>query len=144
MTWRYPDDRVEYVVVAQPGPGNLRAWDSDEYWWIHCNFFIHVPPKINSHFVTTFLTPEGELRIAVSPSINGSAWLVSFRDEIADQLHNTYYNIFRPYSYLQQREMLHPSSVGVCRLIRYQDLYFLKDISTKRSGQWYWFWIFCS
>ena len=29
ITRRDPADQVEYVTVAHPGPGNLRAWASD-------------------------------------------------------------------------------------------------------------------
>ena len=68
-----PAYRVEYVAVDRPGPGNLWAWDSNVSRWVHCNFVIHVPSKINSNFITTFPNPEGEVPITVSPSINGSA-----------------------------------------------------------------------
>ena len=98
-----PADQVEDVAVDQPSYGNLRAWGSDGSWRVHFNFVIHVPPEINTRFVTTFPTARGELLITVSPSINGSEFLVSFRDELVAQLHTTYSKIFWPYGYRQQQ-----------------------------------------
>ena len=108
-----PAEWVEYVSSTLTSPGNLWVWDYDGSRWVHYNFVIRVPPKINTHFVTTFTTAEGEVLITVSTSINGSARLVSTHDEIVNQLCTTYCEIFRTYIYLRQREMLHYSAVGV-------------------------------
>ena len=104
--------------------------------WVHSIFFIQFPPKVNTHFVTTFTTPKGEVPITVSQSINRSAILVHMHDEIVAQPCTTYRKIFWPYIYLRQWEMLHPSEVGVRWLICCRDEYFIRSISTKRSGQW--------
>ena len=59
MPWRDPADQVKDSTVDQPGPGNMWAWVSNGYQWVHPNFFIYVLLKINTHFVITFTTPEG-------------------------------------------------------------------------------------
>ena len=82
MPRQLPEDRVEDAVVAQSGSGNLWMLDSDGYQWVHSNFFICVPPEINTHFVTSSKTPLGEVPIIVSMSINRIACLVRFRDDI--------------------------------------------------------------
>ena len=117
MPRRDPDDRIEYVAVAQYGPGNLWLWASNGSLWAHSNFFIRIPPKINTHSVTNFTTPEGGVPITVSPPINGSSCLVRFGGEIYVQLRTTYFEIFRPYSYHRQQEIFRSSAVGVCRFI---------------------------
>ena len=43
------------------------------------------------------MTPEGELPITVYPSINVSAYLVSFHDDFSAQPLITYREIFQPY-----------------------------------------------
>ena len=65
----YPYDVVEDVEYTQSGPGNMWEWDSGGSWWVHSNFVIRVPPEINTHFVTTFLTPEGEFPITKDQKI---------------------------------------------------------------------------
>ena len=70
MSLQSTSEQVEDVEVSHIGPSNLWAWASDGYLWIHCNFVIHVLPKINSRFVTTFPTPKLEVPITVSPYIN--------------------------------------------------------------------------
>ena len=102
-------------------------------------FFHSVPPKINTHSITTFLTPKVKVPIFVSPYINVSAWFVSFWNDTVAQPGTTYCELFWTYRYLQQPEMFHPSAVGICRLIPCRYGYFLNGISTKRSGQW-WYW----
>ena len=82
MPQRSPDDLVEDVAFSLHGTGNLQAWDSDGSLWVHSNFVIRVPSEINTHFITTFPTNKGEVLIAMSLYITGSACLVSFRDEI--------------------------------------------------------------
>ena len=47
----------------------------------YSNFFIHIPLKINTHLVTNFLTPEGEVVINVFLYINRSACLVIMHDK---------------------------------------------------------------
>ena len=96
MPLQDPAGLVEYVVVAQTGPGILWEWTSNGSRWVHWNFIINVPPKINTHFVTTFSTPEKEALITVSLSINRSSHLVRFYDEISYQLLTTYPKIFYP------------------------------------------------
>ena len=116
------------------------AWGSDGSWWVHSNFVIRVTLEINTHFVTTFPAPKGEVPIIVSPPINDNARLVSFRDDIVAQSHSTYFDIFQPYGCRRQREMFHPSAVGVCQLICNWHGYIFCGISPKRSGQWrYWY-----
>ena len=88
-------------------------------------FFISFWPKINTHFVTNFMTPRGEVPITVSPSINGSACLDRFRNDIVAQPHTNYRDLFWPNSYHWQQEMFHLSAVGVCWLIRRRDGYLL-------------------
>ena len=123
---------------ALPGPGNLWAWAFDGSWWVYSNFFIHVLPKFKIHFVTIFPTPEMEVLITVSPSINEIDLLVRMHDELFTQLWNTYYKIFWPYSHRWQQEMFHPNAVGVWWFIRHWYGYLFSDISPKHSGQW-WF-----
>ena len=113
MPRKDPSDQVKDVTVYHSGTGNLWACISDGSQWIYCNFVIHVPPKINTRSVTNFPTPDGGVPITVSPSINGSDSLVRFRDDIVPQLRTTYRKISQPYSYRRQREMFHPSVVGV-------------------------------
>ena len=60
MVLRAPSNQVKYDAVSHPGPVILWAWASDGSRCFHSNFFIRVPIEINTHFVTTFLTPEGE------------------------------------------------------------------------------------
>ena len=121
------------------GPGNLGAWDYDGSRWVYSNFFIHVLPEVNTHFVTTFTTTEGEILITMYHSINGSTGLVIINDDIFAQPRTSYLDIFWSYSYHQQRYMLHPSAVYVFRFIRHRGGYLLSRISPKRSGQW-WRW----
>ena len=83
-------DQVKYVAVSQHGLGNLWVCDSNGYWWVNSNFVIHAPPKINTHSVTTFSTPKGEVPVRVSLSINKSAQLISFCNEHVSQLHTPY------------------------------------------------------
>ena len=130
-----PADRGEDVTFSQPGRGSLWAWASDDSRWVNSNFFIRVLPKINTNSITTFPTPKVEVPITLSPSINGSARLVSFCDEPVVQTCTTYCEIFWPYSYCQQLEMFHPSAVGVCQFIHSQDRYFLSGVSPKCSGK---------
>ena len=74
-----------------------------------------------------------------SPSINGSARLVSMHGELVAQQYTNYWEIFWPYIHFWQQDMFHPSAVGVCWFIRCWYWYLLIDISPKWSGQW-WFW----
>ena len=136
---RIPADGFKYVPVDLTGTGNMCACAYDVSQWVHSNLVIRVPPEINTHFVTTFPTTKGEVPITMYPSINQIACLVIMYDEIVDQPHTTYHEIFRPYSYRQQREMFHPSAVSVCWLICFQDRYLLSVIYYKRSRQW-WRW----
>ena len=98
-----PDYWVEDVEATLTGTGNMWAWYFCVSWWVCSKFFIRVSLEINTHFVTTFPTPKGELLITVSLSINVSASLVRMHNNIFSQLFTTYNNIFRPYSYLQQQ-----------------------------------------
>ena len=82
-------DGVEYVEALLTGTGNLRAWDSNGYRWVHFNFVIRVPPEINTHFVTTFLPPEGGVPINVSLYCNVRSCLVSMHDDLSTQLRTT-------------------------------------------------------
>ena len=96
-----PSVGVKDIAVATLlGLVNLWVWVSNDSRWVHSNFVIHVPPETNTHFVTIFLTPRGEVLIAVSPSINKSAHFVKMHDDLVAQLRTTYNEIFRPYIYL--------------------------------------------
>ena len=86
-------------------------------------------------FVTTIPTPKGDVATTLSPSINGSTRLVR-TNECVVQTHSTYCNIFRPYSYRRQRDMLHPCVVGACRFIFH---WFLSSIFLKHVIKW-WCW----
>ena len=94
--------------------GNQWSYASNGFKWFYGNSFIPVPPEISTYFITTFNTPEVEVLINVSPSINRSACLVSMYDDIVVPPRTTYHDIFRPYGYFQQLEMSHPTMVGVC------------------------------
>ena len=94
--WR-PVDQVEDVSVAQPGPGNLWVWASNGSWRVHSNFVIRIPPKINTNFVTTFTTPEGEFPKTVFLSINRRTCLVSMRDKIFAQPRTNDCKLFQTY-----------------------------------------------
>ena len=132
-------NRLKMLNFLNIVPGYLWACVSDGSRCVHSNFVICVPPESNTHFVTTFPTPEGGFLITVSPSINGSSWLVSFRNDHVTQPHTNYHKLFWPYSCRRQLEIFHTSAVGVCRLILHRCGYLLRGISTKRSGQlWYW------
>ena len=102
-----------------PGPDNLWPWPTDGSIWVHRNSVICVPPEINTYFFTTFSTPKVEVPITVSPYINGGAWLVSVNGSVI-QTRSTYCEIFRPYSYIRQQDMFHPSAVCVYYFIRCQ------------------------
>ena len=81
-----------------------------------------------------FPLPKGDFPIIVSPSINKSALLMIINERVVWTRY-TYRKIFRPYSYSQQRDMFHPSTVHVLCLIR---RLLLSGIFTNQSGQW-WF-----
>ena len=125
------------VASPLPGPGNLLVRYYGGYRWVHSNFIIPVMSKINTHFITTFLTSEGEVPIIVSLPINGRAVLVKMYDGIVVQPRTSYCKIFWPYSYCQQREIFHLSTVSVFQLIRCQYVYLLSGISPKQSRQWW-------
>ena len=78
MPRRDPYEQVKYAAVTQPGPGNLWVWDSGGSQWVHSNFFIRLPPKINTHFVTTSPTTRGVSQ-SLFPclSMEALAWLDS-------------------------------------------------------------------
>ena len=82
---RRPYCGVKYVEATLPDPSNLWTWASDGSRWVHSNFFIHISPKINTHFITTFLTPKGKVPITVSLYINFSAWLISMHSDLFAQ-----------------------------------------------------------
>ena len=111
MPQKAPNDQVKDVAVAQPDPGNLWVWASNVSQCINSNFVIHVLPEINTHFVITFMTPEGGSLIAVTSSINRSAWLFSFHDELVAKTHTAYCEIFWPYSCHRLQDMFYPSSL---------------------------------
>ena len=90
-------DQVEDVAHPLPGPVNMWEWPSNGSWWVYSNLVICVPPKIKSRFITTFPTPEGEVPITFSRSINGSASFVSMHKELVSQPCTTYCGIFQPY-----------------------------------------------
>ena len=140
MPHQAPSDQVEDVAVDQRSTGILWEWDSDGSRFVHSNFVICVPPKIKTHFVTTFPTSKGEVLITVSPSTNISALLVSFCKELVDQPPTTYHELFLPHSCCRQWDIFHPSAVDVCQLIHHQDGYLPNNISPKWCGQrWYWY-----
>ena len=56
---------------------NLWAYASDVSWWVHTDAIIFIPSEINTHLVTTLPTPEGNVPITVSLSVNLSVRLVS-------------------------------------------------------------------
>ena len=113
MSQQDPAVQVEYVAVFHPGPGKLLEWASDGSQWVDCNFVIHVRHENNTHFVTIFPTPEGEVSITVPLYTNGSDFLDRFRDEIFAQPPTTYHKIFQPYTYRRKWTMFHRSEVGV-------------------------------
>ena len=130
------------AVAPLPGPGtlpgtvNLWVLASDDSRWIHSNIVICVTPEINTHFVTTLTTPKGEAPITVYLYINGSArlllWMIVFFRK-----RSTYCNNFWPYSCRQERDMFHPSAVGVFWLICF---WLLSTIFTKGGGWWWCSW----
>ena len=73
---RLPSDGVEDIKSPLPGTGNLRAYVSDGSRWIHTDAVIRITSEINNNSVKTLLTPEGDVPITVSPSINVSTRLV--------------------------------------------------------------------
>ena len=99
--------------------GNLWYYASNGSLWVHTNAVILVLPKINTHFFTTLHIPKGDVPITVSPSINGSARLVSI-NECVIRTRSIYCEHFRPYSYSRQQDMFHTSVVGVFQFIRRQ------------------------
>ena len=60
-----------------PQTGNLWHYAPECSQWVHRSSVISPPPEINNNSITTFLTPEVEVVITLSLSINGSACLVS-------------------------------------------------------------------
>ena len=111
--------------------GNMWTYASDDSRWVHNDAVICVPPKINTHFVTTLPTPKVDISITASLSINGSARLVSMNECIV-QTRSSYRELFRPYSYNRQRDMFHPIMIVVFWLIQ---ILLLRIILPKRSGQ---------
>ena len=103
--------------------------------WVHTDAVIHVPTKINTHFVTTLPNPKVYAPITVSLSMTLSDLLVSI-NEHAIQTRSTCHELFRPYMHSQKRDIFHPSAVGVCLLIHRK---LLSGIFPKRNGQW-WCW----
>ena len=65
--------------------GNLCHYAPDSSRWVHRNAVICVMTKINTHFVTNFTNPKGEVPITVSPSINGSACLFSVNERFVQK-----------------------------------------------------------
>ena len=53
------DEQVKDFSVSHTCPDNLWAPASDGSLCINSNVVIRIPPKINTHFVITFLTYEG-------------------------------------------------------------------------------------
>ena len=58
---------------------NLLPYDTNGSWWVHLNA-VSPPFKINTHFITMFLTTNGYFSITVSSSINGSNNLVNVNE----------------------------------------------------------------
>ena len=129
-----PDSRTTLQNI------NLWRYSHDGSIWVHRNSVICVPPEINTYFFTTFSTPKVEVPITVSPYINGGAWLVSVNGSVI-QTRSTYCEIFRPYSYIRQQDMFHPSAVCVYYFIRCQfwhsefSEYFIPD---RDHTSYYW------
>ena len=63
----FPDISVPPDCSTTLQTCNLWRYDPSGSWWFHRNSVIYVPPEINDHFITTFLTNEVELPITVSP-----------------------------------------------------------------------------
>ena len=99
--------------------GNLWNYTLNGSWWFHTNAVIRVLPKINTCFLTNIPTPKGDFLITMSPSINVSANLVSINERVIRSRSN-FRELFRPFKYIQQQDMFHPSVVRVFRLIRRQ------------------------
>ena len=58
------------------------AYGSNGSLWVRTIVVICVTPKINTHFVTTIPTPEGDLPIRVSPFIKGSSHFVIMNERV--------------------------------------------------------------
>ena len=106
--------KYNYITILHTSYLWAYYWDGSQ--WFHTDAVIFLMPKINTHFVKTFMTPKGDFPITVSPSINGSAWLVSM-NECFFQTRSSYHELSIPYSYNRQRDMFHPSVVGFFQVI---------------------------
>ena len=82
--------------------GNLWRYAPDGSRWVQKNCVIRVPPKIYTHFIIIFPTPEEGVPITMSPSINGIAFLFSIHNELVSQPRTNYCNLFQPYNYFLQ------------------------------------------
>ena len=111
-------------------------WSSDGYSWAHCNFVIHILPKINTNFVTTFLNLGGKSPVTVYQSINVSARLVRFWDELVSQPHTTYRKIFQIFNKRLQWVMFYTSFDDDCRFIHTQAGYLFISIYLKQIIRW--------
>ena len=97
--------------------------------WVHTDAIIRVPPEINNDFITTLTTTKGDDLITIYLYINGSVQFVSMNERVV-RTRSTYHELLRSYSYRQQIDKFHPIVIH-CQ--------FTRSIFTKRSGQW-WFW----
>ena len=78
--------------------GNICRYAPNGSKWVHRHAVLCILTEFKTHFSTTFTISEGELRITVSPSINGSTCLVSVNEHYV-RMCSTYRKLFRPYSY---------------------------------------------
>ena len=84
--------------------------------WIQSNAVIHVPPEINTYFITTLPNFKEYVPITMSPSTNGIYRLVKMNERVV-RTKSTYHELLRTCSYIQQRHMFHPSIVCVLQFI---------------------------
>ena len=79
--------------------------------------------------------PRDMFQSNMSSFFNSGTYLVGV-NECIFQMCSYYRELFRPYTYNQQWDMFHPSTVGVSRLIYHQ---LFRGIFPKQSGN-YWCW----
>ena len=144
VSWWYsvtailPDITIPLDYSTTLHTSNIWNYAPNGSRWVHRNAVIRFTPNINTHLVTTFWTPKGELPITMYQSIDESTHLVSMQDNLITQPRTTYCELFQPYSYLQQQDMFHHSTLIFWQLIYRLYGYLPSSISTKPSGGELW------
>ena len=106
--------------VESPLPGILWSYASYGSFRVHTDAIITITPKSKSlHFGTTLQNSYGDVLVTLYPYFSVISHLVEV-NEIIIQTCSSCHELFRPFSYNQQRDRFHTIAVGVRQFIRHQ------------------------